>query len=248
MNSWLRISGLVLFTYQTFWLGSRATAQEAARDNPVMQVNSIQEDFTVTGEGRNPAWNAANWVSLNRRSESAHDYQCRVKALYSKTGLYFLLDATDKQLTATMQEDNMNLWTEDVFEVFLWPNEAAPVYFEYEISPLGKELPIIVPNFDGQFFGWLPWQYAGARKTQKAVHIVGGEAKTGAANSGWQAELYFPYDLLKPLKNIPPVPGSKWRANFYRMDYDGGKKSSWDWARVGPSFHEYQKFGTLEFR
>jgi len=43
-------------------------------------------------------------------------------------------------------------------------------------------------------------------------------------------------------------PGGKWRANFYRMDYDDGKKTSWDWARVGPSFHEFKKFGTLEFK
>ena len=40
---------------------------------------------------------------------------------------------------------------------------------------------------------------------------------------------------------------ARWRANYYRMDYDGGKQTSWDWARVGASFHEYKKFGTLVF-
>ena len=64
-------------------------------------------------------------------------YETRVKVLYSKKGLYVLMDATDKKLTATMQEDFQNLWTEDVFEVFLWPDERDPLYFEYEISPLG---------------------------------------------------------------------------------------------------------------
>ena len=29
------------------------------------------------------------------------------------------------------------------------------------------------------------------------------------------------------------------------MDYDGGKSVSWDWARVGKSFHEFRSFGTL---
>jgi hypothetical protein len=53
--------------------------------------------------------------------------------------------------------------------------------------------------------------------------------------------------LLKPLGNVPATQGSRWRANFYRMDYDDGKKTAWDWARVGTSFHEYQKFGTLIF-
>ena len=39
----------------------------------------------------------------------------------------------------------------DVFEVFLWTDEKQPIYFEYEISPLGYELPILVPNFGGKF-------------------------------------------------------------------------------------------------
>ena len=79
--------------------------------------------------------------------------------LYSKTGLYFLMDGTDRKLTATMTEDFMDLWNEDVFEVFLWTDERYPVYFEYEISPLNHELPILVPNFGGQFLGWRPWHY-----------------------------------------------------------------------------------------
>ncbi|NLH16473.1 MAG: hypothetical protein GX455_07840, partial [Phycisphaerae bacterium] len=44
-----------------------------------------------------------------------------------------------------------------------------------------------------------------------------------------------------------PKPGTRWRANFYRVDYDDNKSIGWDWARVGPSFHEYDKFGTLVF-
>ncbi len=59
--------------------------------------------------------------------------------------------------------------------------------------------------------------------------------------------MFFPYELLKPLGNVPPKPGTRWRANFYRVDYDEDKSTSWDWARVGPSFHEYHKFGTLIF-
>ena len=167
--------------------------------------------------------------------------------LYSKSGIYVLMDASDELLTATMREDFLNLWTEDVFEVFLWTDERYPVYFEYEISPLGYELPIIIPNFEGKFLGWRPWNYKGDRKTRKAVTIVGGRQQSGAKIQGWKAELFFPYELLRPLQNVPPKPGTRWRANFYRVDYDGGEQTAWDWARVGPSFHEYKKFGTLVF-
>ena len=205
------------------------------------------DDFQVTGDGSNPAWKRAVWVALNRRSGAAHPYSARFKALYSETGIYFLFDGSDKTMTASMKSDFQDLWKEDVFEVFLWTDEKYPVYFEYEISPLNKELPIIIPNFGGKFYGWRPWHYEGARKTQKAVKLRGGTAKTGSAIEGWSAEVFIPYDLLKPLQNVPPTSGTRWRANVYRVDYDDGKVSQWDWARVGPSFHEYKKFGTLIF-
>lgn len=206
------------------------------------------DDFKVTGDGSHAAWKKAAWVPLNRRPGGALAYETKVKVLYSKTGLYVLMEATDKKLTATFTKDNENLWTEDVFEVFLWTDERDPVYFEYEISPLGRELPIMVPNLGGKFMGWLPWHYEGGRKIHKATTAVGGAVKSGAAVTGWKAEVFIPYELLAPLRNVPPKAGAKWRANFYRMDYDDGKTpTGWDWARVGPSFHEYEKYGALVF-
>jgi predicted TIM-barrel fold metal-dependent hydrolase len=205
------------------------------------------EDFAVNGAGDTPAWEKATWESLNSRAPDGHKYQTRVKTLYSESGLYVLMEAEDGKLTATMDADFFDLWNEDVFEFFLWPDEEYPVYFEYEISPLGYELPIIIPNFDGDFLGWRPWHYDGPRKTKKATTVVGGPKRSGADITGWKAEVFVPYDLLKPLQNVPPQSGTRWRANFYRVDYDDGKGASWDWARVGRSFHDFQNYGTLVF-
>ena len=204
------------------------------------------EDFEVTGDGSNDAWKKAAWEALNKRA-GPHPYETKVKVLYSKKGLYVLMEATDTKLTATIKEDFENLWLEDVFEVFLWPDERDPVYFEYEISPLNRELPIIVPNLEGKFLGWRPWHYDGPRKIRKATSAIGGPVKSGADVLGWKAECFIPYELLKPLRNTSPGPGTRWRANFYRMDYDDKTVTSWDWARVGGDFHEFQKFGTLVF-
>jgi hypothetical protein len=223
---------------------TRAGADDSPQ--PVLHVKSCS-DFTVTGDGSAAAWKDVDWTPLHRRPGGKHEYDARIKVLYSATGLYVLMDGADRRLTATMTEDFLDLWNEDVYEVFLWTDERHPVYFEYEISPLGYELPILVPNFDGKFLGWRPWHYEGDRKVRKAVSITGGPQQSGAAIQGWRAELFFPYDLLKPLQNVPPRPGSRWRANFYRVDYDEGQSTAWDWARVGPSFHEYKKFGTLAF-
>ncbi len=206
-------------------------------------------DFQITGDGSNPAWQNTAWLELSKRStdSTALPYDARVKLLYSNQGVYILFSGSDGRVTATMREDFLDLWNEDVFEFFFWTDEQLPLYFEYEISPLGYELPILIPNVGGKFLGWRPWHYDGDRKIQKATTVRGGEKQSGAKISGWSAEVFVPYDLLKPLGNVPPKPGTRWRANFYRVDYDDDRSTSWDWARVGPSFHEYEKFGTLVF-
>jgi hypothetical protein len=223
--------------------------QQVARKEPAARVLRVRQtkDFVISGKGDAPAWAKANWEPLHLRTPDGHQYQTRIKMLYSRNGLYVLMEAEDCTITATMNEDFLDLWNEDVFEFFFWPDERYPVYFEYEISPLGFELPILIPNFSGEFLGWRPWHYDGKRKTQKATTVEGGSNPPGARVTGWKAEVFVPYDLLKPLQNVPPKPQTRWRANFYRMDYDDGKKTSWDWARVGASFHEFEKFGTLIF-
>jgi hypothetical protein len=222
--------------------GARAQAEE----RPRLSVK-LADDFEVTGTGEHSGWRQAEWVALRRRQPDGHPYESRFRMLYSSTGLYFLMEGTDRKLTATMTEDFMDLWHEDVFEVFLWTDERYPVYFEYEISPLNRELPILIPNFGGQFLGWRPWHYERDRLTRKATSTMGGPKQSSASIQGWRAEFFIPYTLLRPLQNVPPKPGTSWRANFYRVDHDDGRSTHWEWARVGKTFHEYQKFGDLVF-
>ncbi|MBN2270604.1 MAG: carbohydrate-binding family 9-like protein [Sedimentisphaerales bacterium] len=228
---------------------SSVSTQQVSREgltNKALQVRQT-EDFVISGRGEASAWTKADWEPLHLRNTDGHQYETRIKMLYSRSGLYVLMEAEDRTITATMNEDFLDLWNEDVFEFFLWPDERYPVYFEYEISPLGFELPILIPNFGGEFLGWRPWHYEEKRKTQKAISVLGGPKHPDASVTGWKAEVFVPYDLLRPLRNVPPKPKTQWRANFYRVDYDEGKTTSWDWARVGASFHEFEKFGTLVF-
>ncbi|MHC4701323.1 MAG: amidohydrolase family protein, partial [Planctomycetota bacterium] len=104
----------------------------------VLRVRKTK-DFIINGKGDASAWEMAAWEPLNLRTSGGHRYETRVKMLYSATGLYVLMDAEDRKITAKMDEDFLDLWNEDVFEFFLWPDEQYSVYFEYEISPLGYE-------------------------------------------------------------------------------------------------------------
>jgi len=203
-------------------------------------------DFKITGDGSTLTWNNTEWISLVPNNQKNSPYNTRCKVLYSDTGIYFLFNCEDKKITSLMKADNLNLWEEDVVEVFLWPQEDFPVYFEYELSPMNFELPIIVPNNKGKFLGWLPWNYEGERKIQHATSVTGGIKESGASITAWIAEFFIPYKLLTPLGQVPPKSGTRWRANLYRIDHDNGQ-TGFSWQKTDKSFHEYKKFGTFVF-
>lgn len=198
-------------------------------------------DFSLDGQGSYAAWNLATWQVLTRLRGNV-SYETKFKILYSETGIYCLFQCEDDLIIATKAENNSDLWTEDVVEAFFWPDENFPVYFEYELSPKNVELPILVPNHKGQFYGWLPWGTQGSRATRHATHIQ----ETNGKAMGWTAEFFIPFDLLKPLPNSPPASGAKWRANFYRIDHDKGE-SYFCWNQVEQHYHEYENFGAIEF-
>ena len=209
---------------------------------------SRTDDFEVTGDGAAAAWDTTEWQTLTRVLSGSSGYSTRVKALYSADGIYFLFDCEDQRLTCTLTEDHGDLFTEDVAEVFLWPDDSTPLYFEYEVSPLGLELPLLVANRDGEFHGWLPWRYWDERKVRHATATRGGPKASRASVSGWSAEMFIPFALLRGLGNTPPRAGARWRANAYRIDYDEAPASLWSWSpHIVGNFHDYRHFGTLVF-
>ena len=200
-------------------------------------------DFEVDGKGSADNWNSTSWVLLPERTGTTPGYETQIKILYSDSGIYCMFKSGDKKITSTLREDFLNIWTEDVVEVFFWPDEQATIYFEYELSPFNYELPILVPNFKGDFLGWRPWHYEGTRRTRHGAHIQKNESGEPLY---WIAEFYIPFALLKPLQNVPAKKNTRWRANFYRMDHDKGL-SRWSWRVTRKNFHDYEKFGTIVF-
>jgi hypothetical protein len=233
---------------------------EPVLTNNILQVKSTN-DFIVTGDGSSENWKNTDWNILPQLSSktlinagwnippqqgTASDlqYETSFKILYSNKGIYCLFKCEDSVITATLKEDFLNLFNEDVVEVFLRPDATMPIYFEYELSPLNFELPILIVNYKGKASGWRPFQYSSERKVIHAVRI---QNKNPANNRfTWTAELYIPFALLEAMGNVPAKKGTRWRANFYRIDYDRNPVYS-GWQLTRQSFHDPEKFGILEF-
>ncbi len=210
-------------------------------------IISKSKDFIIDGYGNNPAWQGLEWIDLTQSVNLEPEELTRVKICYSESGIYFLFDCQDDRITATLLRDFSDLWTEDVVEVFLWPDTNFTVYFEYELSPKNIELPIIVPNRDGEFLGWRPWKYVGDRKV---IHETSVQMKTtaeGAEIQGWTAEFFIPFKLLNPLVTEPIENGDVWRINMYRFDHDLATPTRWFWQPIEKRFHEFRKFGYAIF-
>jgi Carbohydrate-binding family 9 len=204
-------------------------------------------DFNLSGRGDNTEWNRAEWNYLTKLDTGGKTYTSKFKILYSAKGIYVLFDGDDDRISAPFDKDFEDLYKGDVFEVFFHTDPATPVYLEYEINQLNKELVLLITNLSGKSNAWIPWHYEKNRSIKKQVNVVGDKKIDNAPITSWTAELFFPFDLFSSLGNVPPAKGTTWNANFYRLDYDSGKMMKWAWGAVQKSFHELDKFRPVKF-
>ncbi len=142
-------------------------------------------------------------------------------------------DGRDDDVVATLTRRDAPLWTEDVFEVFLSPENRPSTYFEFEVNPLGA-------LFDARVDS--PDLSRSSMRVDPAWTCPGFSARVRRHSRRWSALLEIP---LAPLC-AGPVPPT-WRANFYRVDR-GAEDEFTAWSPTfadPPDFHVPVRFGTL---
>ena len=200
-------------------------------------------DFALSP--RAPQWSKALPQTVEPVSGPL-SYRTTVQVLYSPTGLYLRFCCEDRRLSCSCLKNMGSLYTGDVAEAFFWPREDLPVYFEYELSPLNKELCLLVCN-TGSYYGWTPFEYQGRRRTRHYAKVAGGEQAPFAGCTGWECGAFIPFALLEGLCP-PPKAGDRWRAGFFRIDYDEEQPTHFAWdPDTGKEFHQFRRFGTLLF-
>lgn len=204
-------------------------------------------DFTVTGKGDNFQWKIVSWNDLTKLDPDGINYKSQFKIMYSLTGIYVLFKLADSKISSRFTNDFEKIYLGDVAEVFFHPYPTEPLYFEYEVNPLNKELVLLMVNRNNFLRGWSPWAYENEFKVKKKVKITGGKMKPFSKIKSWTAEIFFPYQLFSPFQNTPPESGTIWKANFCRLDYDTGRMVKWAWAPIDTSFHEVNRYHSLIF-
>src|SRR5438552_7323516 len=132
-------------------------------------------DFDLTGKGDNNEWAKTQWNYLTKLDEGGKIYTTKFKILYSAKGVYVLFNGDDDKISTQYDKDFDDLFKGDVFEVFFHTDPHTPVYFEYEINQLNKEVVLLIPKINGNAHGWIPWQYEKERTVKKMINVVGGK-------------------------------------------------------------------------
>ena len=126
------------------------------------------------------------------------------------------------------------LYQEEVVEVFVDPVGDLECYFEIEVNPLNAILEVVQRRTRSGYAKDFAWRCDGLRTAVQRTA------------TGWCAELAIPFHSLVA---TPPNPGTRWRANFCRIDRPPGvgrELSAWSPPGRG-SFHTPERFGWVEF-
>ena len=192
----------------------------------------------LTANAAAPPWNAVEPIRLSDAVTGlAPKQSTEIRALWNATEWRLLFHVHDTHAWATMTKRDANLYEEEVVEVFLDPANDLQSYFEIEVNPLGTVLDLVLRKSRSGYKGDIAWNCEGLR-TLVRKHP-----------DGWTAEMAIPFASVT---NASPAVGSRWRANFYRIDRpsrDGSvprELTAWS-PPMRPNFHTPEKFGIIEF-
>lgn len=235
---------------------------------PELVCPPVRTPAAIDGDPHKPPWNtlAPTWLapSHGRRAEGAPPTTVALAALapdasplaprwrFQPTALHVARDderllvcfhCVDRDASGSYEGRNQPIYDEEVVEAFLAPGPDPRRYFELEQSPRGAWFEAHIESPYGRRATMKvdhAWRCAG---WQRAVRLC---ADQEGRHAWWCAEWAIPFAALGV---AAPEPGTRWRANFYRIDREGkGQFSAWSPTLVEPpDFHRPDRFGWLVF-
>ncbi len=174
------------------------------------------------------------------------DQKAEAKVLWDDKMLYVAFDIEDKDVWTTLDKRDDKLYTQEAVEVFIDADGDGKTYIELQTNPKGAIFDSYLPSYRANQNDWDSGMKVG-------VKVDGTVDKRGDVDRGWTVEMAIPLSDAKgkekEMKNVPPIVGTEWRVNFYRLDMPQGKTQNGSaWSPPGVSdFHALDKFGVLVF-
>jgi hypothetical protein len=210
------------------------------------------EGAKIDGKLDEAFWKSAKPISLTPFG-AAPDLKTEVRVARGADHLLIGAHLPDEHVWSKLDERDADTWTEEVFEVYIDRGRDGKDYLELQINPLGT---IFDANFaerlgrgegtrDEQIDRARAWNLEGL---ESAVAVDGTANDESDKDKSWTVELKIPFSAIPGIEGAPKD-GAAWAANFYRYDRPDDKRtfaSAWSKPNGG-SFHQVERFGTLQF-
>ena len=205
-----------------FSLAGLALPALLAQQQPVCEVSPPTASFTIAhvqsfpeldSDPQSAVWRNAKTAVMTKDCTRTLDYpdlQTEIRGFWTDSDLYLLFICPYRSLNTFQPPQNdqprRGLWDRDVVEMFLgddWENIRH--YREFEIAPTADWIDLAIDlDHRGQDRNW--------RSGWKTTARIDEKAKI------WYAACQIP---LKSVSEKEVRPGTRWRANLYRIDGDG---------------------------
>ncbi len=232
------------------------TTGRGSRTVPELQVPRLSEGVSINIDG---TLDEAAWAKAARTgafvSPSTGDpskvspVQGSARLMYDESHFYVAFEVRDRDLRGGFEEGahDAHLWTRDTIEIMIDPDGDGDNkdYYEIQISPQNL---VFDARFDGYNiprggpdgpFGHEQW----SAHAQSAVVLDGTLDDATDIDGGYVVEARIPFRAFGRAKRSPPLPGDRWRANFYAMQNNGGV--AWSPLLGEGNFHRASRFGKL---
>jgi hypothetical protein len=219
---------------------------------------------TIDGRLDDTVWSRAAWTSnfvdIEGSKRPLPRFRTRIKMLWDDSCLYIAAEVSDPHVWATLTKRDTVIFYDNDFEVFMDPDGDNCEYGEFEMNALNTVWDLFLPK---------PYKDGGSAvdswnidNMKSAVHVSGTINNPSDADTGWSAEIAFPWRSLARCAHRTTAPdvGNQWRINFSRVewitDIIGGKyvkkpglrEDNWVWSPQDVvDMHRPEMWGILQF-
>ncbi|WP_229204269.1 carbohydrate-binding family 9-like protein [Dyadobacter alkalitolerans] len=217
--NYLNLTSLLLFAH-LFTL-TRGFAQDDLPKKYICQ--KAASPIRIDGKLDERAWKKAPWtarfVDIEGDKKPLPYQHTQAKMLWDDQYLYVAAVIEEEHIWAYQDKKDQIVYLENDFEVFIDPDGDGANYYELEVNAINNTFDLFLPKtYKKGGRAQLKWNIKDLRS---AVSIEGTVNVATDKDKRWTLEIAIPFASLSN-ENVPaviPIPGSTWRINFSRVNW-----------------------------
>ncbi|QIA07086.1 carbohydrate-binding family 9-like protein [Draconibacterium halophilum] len=227
-----------------------------------------RDTIKIDGQANEPVWKNAAWTSefidIQGENMPHPTYRTHIKMLWDADNLYIFAELEEEHIWAYYDKQDMIVYHENDFEVFIDPDGDTHNYYEFEVNAQNTLFDLFLdkPYRNGGKAD-IEWN---AKGFKSAIYLDGTLNDPTDTDKKWCVEMAIPFaSLTTDGTFIQPRAGDIWKINFSRVQWqteiidgkytrktnDDGKlipENNWVWSPQGViNMHYPERWGLIRF-